>query len=107
MNWRMVELRPGDVVVTMNRNALLKFIGWTEAHRPPGEWEPTFLGGCLSALNSANEGYTLAATVTCAACGDEHDISDPRTYYDSDAGGWFCTTHVGSDELAAAEEAGR
>jgi hypothetical protein len=88
MSVRIVETKPDDRIVIVNRNHLLKFIGWVEAHRPPGDWEPGFLGQCLSALDAATDGVALDMPVTCGGCGVQHDL---RMFYDFDAGGWFCS----------------
>ena len=84
---RMIETRPGDVIITMNEKHLLKFTGWVEAHRPPGEWEPGFLGNALRALETAREGIALGASATCFACGRQHDIG---AFYDFSLDGWAC-----------------
>lgn len=90
MNLRFTELGPNDVIVKVNKTHLLKFIGWVEAHRPPGEWEPGFLGPCINAMNFASEGYALPATAECPACHKEHVVLSPDMLYDSEVGAWFC-----------------
>ena len=89
MTIRMVETRPGDVIVTMNQTALLKFIGWCQAHLPPAGDEPPFLGRCLIDLECANEGHALDATAECGACGETYSLqsADARLYRD---GEWYC-----------------
>jgi len=43
----------GQVSLTINRDVLLKVIGWVNAHRPPGDWEPGFLSRFLTAADEA------------------------------------------------------
>jgi hypothetical protein len=99
---RMVSVQPGDRIVVLNNVNLLKFTGWVEAHRPPGEWEPGFLGRALAALEAARDGEPLGEIVTCGGCGLEHAIS---MYYDPDVGGWFCRDDGDCDRRRMGEEA--
>lgn len=46
---------PYTVKVEINRDLLLRLIGWIEAHRPPGDWEPGFLSIVLRGLEQAVE----------------------------------------------------
>lgn len=98
--YRLVGTQPGEVVATLNRTALLKFIGWCEAHRPVAEYESSFIGRCLTDLELAREGDTLNATITitCGGCGTEGDINSADMFYDPDAGGWFCNDNERCDQ---------
>jgi hypothetical protein len=100
VNIRMVETRPGDVIATMNANALLKFIGWCEAHRPSADYEPSFLGRCLIDLELADEGYPLDAAVECGACGETYSLqsADAHLYRD---GEWYCKNRDECDERSS------
>jgi len=104
MTIRMVETRPGDVIVTMNGIALLKFIGWCEAHRPSG-YEPGFLGRCLTDLDLASDGYALDATAECAACGETYSLqsADAHLYRDGD---WYCMDREACSERSSVTCAG-
>ncbi len=102
MSTRMVDAKPGERIVLMNGTALLKLIGWIEAHRPPGEWEPGFLGQCLAALEGATEGEALDGIFTCGACGLEHHV---RMSYDFTVGGWFCDSDDECNQRRMGEEA--
>jgi hypothetical protein len=100
-NVRMVSAQPGDRIVVLNNVNLLKLIGWIEAHRPPGDWEPGFLGRALAALEAACDGGPLGAIATCGGCGLEHAIP---MFYDPEAGGWFCHDAKGCDRRRMGEE---
>ena len=104
MTIRMVETRPGDAIVAMNKTALLKFIGWCEAHRPSG-CEPGFLGRCLTDLDLASDGYALDATAECAICGETYSLltADEHLYRNGD---WYCKNRDECDERAAVTCAG-
>lgn len=43
----------GTVSLTMQRDHLLEMIGWVNAHRPVGEWEPGFVSRFLTAAGKA------------------------------------------------------
>lgn len=105
MNIRIVETRPGDVIITMNQTALLKFIGWCEAHRPPAGDEPSFLGRCLIDLDCANEGHALDATAECSACGETYPLqsADAHLYRD---GEWYCKNREECNERSSVTCAG-
>jgi hypothetical protein len=94
MTYSLVETTSGSVVVTMNEKLLLKFIGWCEAHRTDGGWEPAFVTECLGDLNCAHAGSKLGAeiTVVCALCDAGYEIDSPGIAYDWGAGEWFCTS---------------
>jgi hypothetical protein len=88
MSARVIEAKPGERIAVIGHVNLLKLIGWIEAHRPPGDWEPGFLGRCLISLEQATEGVALDKEVTCGGCGLERDLP---VFPDVEAGGWFCT----------------
>jgi len=39
--------------VEIDRDVLLMLIGWIQAHRPQGEWEPEFLGVAFLRMQGA------------------------------------------------------
>ena len=41
------------VSVPLPRDMALLMVGWVNAHRPPNDWEPSFLGHFLRAVNQA------------------------------------------------------
>jgi hypothetical protein len=41
------------IPVSMNRDQWCMLVGWMEAHRPPGDWEPGFLTGSLTTIQAA------------------------------------------------------
>jgi len=43
----------GTARVTMQRDDLLQVLGWVNAHRLPGDWEPGFLSRFLAAADKA------------------------------------------------------
>ena len=43
------------VTVSMNRDTLLLLMGWINAHRPQGDWDPYFLTAALEAFTDACE----------------------------------------------------
>jgi len=98
--FRIVETQPGDVIVTGNRTALLKFIGWCEAHRPSADYEPSFLGRCLTDLECANEGHALDATAECGACGETYSLlaAGAHLYRDGD---WYCKDREACNERSS------
>lgn len=49
----MRALLHGAVPVMLSRDNALMLAGWIQAHRPPGDWEPEFLGVALRALAKA------------------------------------------------------
>ena len=89
MSFRIVETQPNDVIVTMNQNHLLKFIGWCEAHRPGADYEPSFLGRVLIDLELADEGDALDARAECAACGADYPLLTAEEHLYRD-GEWYC-----------------
>jgi hypothetical protein len=104
MSFRLIETQTNDVIVTMNKTALLKFIGWCEAHRP-SDYEPSFLGHCLLGLEHANEGCPLDATAECAACGETYSLlsADVHLYRDGD---WYCKDRDTCNERSSVTCAG-
>ena len=103
--FRLIETRPNDLIVTMNERRLLKFIGWCEAHRSEGEYEPGFLTQCLTDLECANDGYALDATAECGGCGAQHPLRDADVFFYRD-GEWYCKDRDGCAERASAICAG-
>jgi len=102
---RMVDVGAGERIIVMNERSLQRFIGWCEAHRPPGDWEPGFLQGCLSALERADEGYRLDATAECAACGEESPLQLADVFFRRD-GEWYCADPAACNVRRLAAEAG-
>ena len=108
MEYRMIEVQPGERIVLMNERRLLKFIGWCEAHRASGEYEPGFLTQCMTDLECSTEGHPLDAAAECAPCGQKHPLRDARKFFDQDAGYWYCKDRAVCDmrRLAAESRAG-
>lgn len=67
------------VEVRMNRDSMLRLVGWIHAHRPPGDWEPPFLVGCLMSFERAargpedDMGYYDEGRPGPAIAGNNHD----------------------------------
>lgn len=105
MTFRMIEMQPNDVIAVVNKTTLLKFIGWCEAHRPPADHEPGFVGRILTDLEHSGDGYALDATAECFICGEEHSLlsADEHLYRD---GEWYCKDRDACNERAAVTCAG-
>lgn len=39
------------VHMPINRDELLMVVGWVQAHRPPGDWEPGFISNFIGIAN--------------------------------------------------------
>ena len=39
--------------IEIDRDMLLMLIGWIQAHRPPGDWDPEFLGVAILRMQGA------------------------------------------------------
>ena len=89
MTFRIVETQTNDVIVTVNKTGLHKFIGWCEAHRTALESEPSWLGRVLNDLELATEGYALDARAECAACGADYPLLTAEEHLSRD-GEWYC-----------------
>lgn len=42
--------QPGGINFVLQRDTALLLLGWIQAHRPPGDWEPGFLGVVIGLL---------------------------------------------------------
>jgi len=45
-----------QVTITISRDNALMLLGWINAHRPPGDWEPEFLMPFIVATKMAVSG---------------------------------------------------